>query len=389
MIQDNTTIPIECSCGRRLSVPKKLGGKRIKCVRCNRTIGVPAEPKPAARKPATKAPPLPVPTNDELEADEEEERNPAKTLAGVLAGLVIALLLLLLLFWFWPRDQQIATTPDGQQRSAPKAGGEGTDLDSQETTSAEKESELENSSDAPELDVEEAEKPVEDPAVVEEEEVGASEEQTETDDPERTTGTAPANAEEETELSRAPAQGGTRKTISGLTQSTMAGVKVYGSIALVCDISGSMQSDLPSLIKELRSNFPADTPLIFVHGCSFLPPSNSKPTKGLSGYSFALMSLMHDQHVYSCRSTTDAIIFAAQDLKRDTVMFNNDLQDSSSERAIHALEKLHKEIPFRLSGRSLQRDAPACLLNFIKMTGGDFVVDPINRVKQPALPWRR
>ena len=101
------------------------------------------------------------------------------------------------------------------------------------------------------------------------------------------------------------------------------------------------------------------------------------------------MGLLHDQHVYSCRSTTDAIIFAARDLKRDTVMFNNDLQDSSSEKAIRTLEKLHKEIPFRLSGRSLQRDAPACLLDFIKMTGGDFVVDPINRVKQPALPWLR
>ncbi len=387
MIQDNTTIAIVCDCGRRLSVPKHLGGKRIKCVRCNRAIGVPPQAQ-AATKQTAKAPPIPLPRNDDGEQEEQEERDPAKVLAGVLAGLIVALLLLFLLFWFWPRDQQIAGTPDGQAH-AEQAGGEGTDPDSIETTSAEKESELEKSSDAPELEVEEAEEPVEDPASVEEETVGAAEPPTETEDTELTTGTAPSNPEEETELSRAPAQGGTRKTISGLTQSTMAGVKVYGSIALVCDISGSMQSDLPNLIKELRTNFPADTPLIFVQGCSFRPPSNSKPVKGSTDYQLMLLGILHDPHVYTSRSTTDAIIFAARDLKRDTVMFNNDLQDGGTEAAIEAMKRVHEEFPFRLSGRSLERDAPQSLLEFIKMTGGDFKVDPIYRVKKPAMRWGR
>jgi len=387
MIQDNTTIVIVCSCGRRLAVPKHLGGKRIKCVRCSRAIGVPSQAKPAA-KPSAKAPPLPIPPSEDVDQEDEEEHNPAKTMAGVLAGLVVALLLLLLLLWFWPRDQQIAGTHDGQEISK-QLGGDGADPESTDSTTAEKESELEKSSDAPELDVEEADEPVEDPAVVEEEEIGASEEPTETEDSELTTGTAPANPEEETELSRAPAQGGTRKTISGLTQSTMAGVKVYGSIALVCDVSGSMRGDLPSLIKELRSNFPHDTPLIFVHGCSFNRPMNQTPTKGYYNYSnnLDLMGLVNDPHVYTSSNTTDAIIFAARELKRDTVMFNNDLQDSGTEEAIYAMEKVHKEFPFRLSGRSLERDAPDCLLEFIKRTGGDFVVDPIYRNKQPAMRW--
>jgi hypothetical protein len=96
----------------------------------------------------------------------------------------------------------------------------------------------------------------------------------------------------------------------------------------------------------------------------------------------------NDPHAYTCNSTTDAIIYAATELKRDTVMFNCDLQDSGSEQSIVAFEELRKKKKkFMLSGRSLECEAPERLRAFIKLTGGGFKVDPINRAVSPARPW--
>jgi hypothetical protein len=176
----------------------------------------------------------------------------------------------------------------------------------------------------------------------------------------------------------------------------IAGVKVKGEIALVCDISGSMHQDFPPLVAELRSKFPKDTPLILVPGCVFLPPNagNLRPTKirdsslgatcRVAGVDFA-----SDDHVYYAASTTDAILMAVKLFRRDTVMFNNDLQDGGSLRAIAAFEELLQQRRFTLSGRSLNRDAPDELKAFIRKTGGDFKVDPINRAVAPAINWSR
>ncbi len=68
-------------------------------------------------------------------------------------------------------------------------------------------------------------------------------------------------------------------------------------------------------------------------------------------------------------------------------MFNNDLQDGGSTKAIEAFEALWEKCPFTLSGRSLNCDAPQILKDFIQKTGGDFKVDPINRTVQPARSW--
>jgi hypothetical protein len=69
-------------------------------------------------------------------------------------------------------------------------------------------------------------------------------------------------------------------------------------------------------------------------------------------------------------------------------MFNNDLQDSGSKSAIAAFDTLWQQRNFTLAGRSLNCDAPEVLKEFIKKSGGDFKVDPISRVVQPARPWR-
>ena len=75
----------------------------------------------------------------------------------------------------------------------------------------------------------------------------------------------------------------------------------------------------------------------------------------------------------------------AMRLGRRTVMFNNDLQDGGSERAIDAFEELYETHPFTLSGRSLNCDAPFRLKRFIKKSGGEFRVDPISRRIMPAV----
>lgn len=179
---------------------------------------------------------------------------------------------------------------------------------------------------------------------------------------------------------------------------TIGGVKVKGKIALVCDISGSMQSDFPILVRELRDKFPPDTPLLLVNGCNFSPPNpGSQPPRklvemhGRSPRTFGMpmlgVNLNDDEHVYYANTTSDAIIFAVKELRRGTVMFNNDLQDGGSIRAIDAFEDLRKEFPFVLSGRSLNRDAPKILHDFIEASGGEFKLDPIGRQPQPAVPW--
>ena len=167
------------------------------------------------------------------------------------------------------------------------------------------------------------------------------------------------------------------------------GVKVKGKIALVCDVSGSMATDFPILVRELREKFPKDTPLILVGGCYFAPPSpESPPPQKLVGQMpYMGNEFADDPHTYTCNSTTDAIIFAVEVLKRNTVMFNNDLQDSGSESAITAFEALRKKRNFVLSGRSLNCDAPPRLLEFIKASKGDFKVDPLTRTKSPAQAW--
>lgn len=167
------------------------------------------------------------------------------------------------------------------------------------------------------------------------------------------------------------------------------GVRVRGKIALVCDVSGSMAADFPILVRELREKFPKDTPLIIVPGCSFPPPNpGAQPPQKLVGQMpYMGNEFADDPHAYTCNSTTDAIIFAVEVLKRNTVMFNNDLQDGGSESAIDALEELRKKKKFALSGRSLNCDAPPRLLEFIKSSKGDFKVDPLSRTKSPAVAW--
>lgn len=166
------------------------------------------------------------------------------------------------------------------------------------------------------------------------------------------------------------------------------GVKVKGSIALVCDVSGSMSADFPILYRELRRSFPRSTPLIMVPGCHFGPPSPSAPApqKGAAGYLTA-PGIERDPHVYLASNTTDAIIYAVEKLRRRTVMFNNDLQDGGSMEAIEALNSLRRKRRFTLSGRSLNCNAPECLLKFIRRSGGDFKVDTISRAAAPARPW--
>jgi hypothetical protein len=170
------------------------------------------------------------------------------------------------------------------------------------------------------------------------------------------------------------------------------GVKVKGKIALVCDVSGSMSHDFPVLVRELRKKFPKNTPIILIGGCVFSRSNpNAPPPQKLidtgQGMPYLGIEFDGDEHVYMGYSTTDAIIFAVEKLKRDTVMFNNDLQDGGSEQSIDALEALRKKQRFTLSGRSLNRNAPARLLQFIEASGGDFKVDPISRTAMPAVPW--
>ncbi|MEO2035404.1 MAG: hypothetical protein ABGZ35_25275 [Planctomycetaceae bacterium] len=168
------------------------------------------------------------------------------------------------------------------------------------------------------------------------------------------------------------------------------GVKVKGSIALVCDISGSMHSDFPVLYRELRRKFPRNTPLILVVGCNFAPPNPTSPTpqKGPFPDTYGLgPRFAKDRYVYTSQNTTDAIIFSVERLKRRTVMFNNDLQDGGSEQAIDAFMELRRKRRFTLSGRSLNCNAPDCLRRFIKRSGGDFKVDPISRTRSSAVNW--
>jgi len=168
------------------------------------------------------------------------------------------------------------------------------------------------------------------------------------------------------------------------------GVKVRGSIALVCDVSGSMSSDFPILYRELRENFPKSTPLIMVPGCNFSAPNPTaaEPQKGPGIPIFIpVPGIETDPHVYMAQSTTDAIIYAVEKLKRRTVMFNNDLQDGGSESAIAAFQQLRRRRRFTLSGRSLNCNAPECLLKFIRQTRGDFKVDTISRSPAPARSW--
>jgi len=165
-----------------------------------------------------------------------------------------------------------------------------------------------------------------------------------------------------------------------------AGVKVKGSLALVCDISGSMSRDFPPLIEELRAKFPPNTPLILVTGCSFYPPRNDPQVRDFSGTQSGV-DFSNDRYVYRCNSTTDAIVVAVTKFRRDTVMFNNDLQDGGSARALEALEELLEQRRFTLSGRSLNCDAPDPLKNFIEKSGGEFNLAVINRTPRPAVRW--
>lgn len=170
-------------------------------------------------------------------------------------------------------------------------------------------------------------------------------------------------------------------------QRELMGVKVKGSIALVCDVSGSMQEDFPPLYKELRRKFPKSTPLILVPGCHFPAPAQSVVAKQERGAYMAAQGTERDPHIYLAQNTTDAIIFAVEKLRRRTVMFNCDLQDGGSQLAIDAFEKLLRRQRFTLSGRSLNCDAPEGLRDFIRQSGGDFRVDTISRVSAPAVPW--
>jgi hypothetical protein len=176
----------------------------------------------------------------------------------------------------------------------------------------------------------------------------------------------------------------------GSDGSEFLGVKVRGKIALVCDVSGSMGADFPILVRELREKFPKDTPLILVGGCHFGPPGSGGPPiqkhTGPMPY-MPTNEFANDPNTYMAYNTTDAIIFAVEELKRNTVMFNNDLQDGGSESAITALEQLRKKKKFTLSGRSLNCEAPERLLDFIKSSGGDFKVDPLSRQISPAQQW--
>jgi len=170
------------------------------------------------------------------------------------------------------------------------------------------------------------------------------------------------------------------------------GVKVKGSIALVCDISGSMHADFPRLYQELRENFRRSTPIILVNGCHFGAPGTGvtpprKAARGEVGVYAPDSRLGRDRYVYVAQNTTDAIIFSVEKLRRRTVMFNNDLQDGGSKSAIDAFRQLRRKQRFTLSGRSLNCDAPACLLDFIKSSGGDFKVDTINRTRAAAVSW--
>lgn len=170
-------------------------------------------------------------------------------------------------------------------------------------------------------------------------------------------------------------------------QRELMGVKVKGSIALVCDISGSMQEDFPPLYKELRRKFPKTTPLILVPGCHFPQPAQSVVTKHERGSFMSAPGTENDPHIYLAQNTTDAIIFAVEKLQRRTVMFNCDLQDGGSQLSIKAFEKLFRHQRFTLSGRSLNCNAPKCLLDFIRHSGGDFKVDTISRASAAAVPW--
>jgi GYF domain 2 len=194
-----------------------------------------------------------------------------------------------------------------------------------------------------------------------------------------------------------PSQGGQagETQAKGSDQERMlAGVKVKGSIALICDISGSMSQDFPPLVKELRQKFPKSTPLVLVEGCDFRPANpNAQPPQKITGGYFPVMLplgteyLLDDPHVFLADSTTDAIIYAVKMWKRRTVMFNNDLQDGGSERSIYDFEVLRKKFKFTLSGRSLNCDAPVRLRQFINKSGGEFKVDTIGRTKMQAVQW--
>lgn len=179
-----------------------------------------------------------------------------------------------------------------------------------------------------------------------------------------------------------------KKPKDGAEPATLAGVKVEGKIALICDISGSMGLDFPPLVRELREKFPHDTPLILINGCHFDSPSGvTERPQPLGQRIIHGVDFIGDQHVYESRSTTEAILMAARVLRRDTVMFNNDLQDGGTEAAIRGFLETFQRSPFALSGRSLNCDAPQVLKDFIGLSGGEFKVDPISRTIGPAQNW--
>jgi hypothetical protein len=168
------------------------------------------------------------------------------------------------------------------------------------------------------------------------------------------------------------------------------GIKVKGTLALVCDTSGSMGQDFPPLVKELRDKFPRDTPLILVEGCAFGPGDPQQQPIRFSGTGrrdVYGVDFSNDPHVYVSNNTTDAILMAVRELRRNTVIFNNDLQDGGTQQAIQAFEDLRTRRPFTLSGRSLNRDAPEVLKNFITSSGGEFKVDVISRQMTSATTW--
>jgi hypothetical protein len=177
----------------------------------------------------------------------------------------------------------------------------------------------------------------------------------------------------------------------------LKGIKVQGRLALVCDTSGSMSQDFPPLVKELRAKFPANTPLFLVEGCHFYPPGASEAfytaaidaeperVHGIeSGVDFD-----DDKHVYRCVSTLDAIALAVKKFRCNTVILNNDMQDGGSQLAVSFLKSLHDASPFVLSVRSLNCDAPIELKQFIRATRGQFKLDVISRLPDPAIEWQR
>ena len=173
---------------------------------------------------------------------------------------------------------------------------------------------------------------------------------------------------------------------------TLGGIPVYGSVTLVCDVSGSMRGDLPELLKELSRKFPGST-VILVEGCRLDGWDQSHQDSNRHWYSLQELQIKEyrelglDLHFKSGGQPSSGL-FDAADQPSAGVIFNCDLQDGISREFATKLTDYYLKRGKTLSCRSLGCDSPSEFTALLERTGGKFRLDVIDRKPSPALPLR-